>query len=142
MNVCKHDEKYWQEKLAAFLHDPPDKALSIYDHLSRAKEIRDEIYVTADQVLVDKADQVASGLDRTFLPDSKESGFIDFIKYPIITHPTGLNSKFTVGHLSRSSSDDVLRVVRTDSEYLPKKQPLRSFALFHYFRHVFPCRLA
>ena len=142
MSVCRHDEKYWQEKLAAFLHDPPDKALKIYGHVSRAKEIRDEIYVTADEALVDKADQVASGLDRTFLPDSKEGGFIDFIKYPIITHPTGLKSQFPIGHVSQSSSEDVLKVVRADEKHLPLEQPLKSFALFHYFRHVFPYRLA
>ena len=84
MSACKipqlfrADENYWQEKLAAFLHDPPDKALSIWGHVKRADFFKSELYVSADEELVKRADQVASGLDRTFLPEKEDNGEIKF----------------------------------------------------------------
>ncbi|SFM73680.1 type III-B CRISPR-associated protein Cas10/Cmr2 [Thermodesulforhabdus norvegica] len=139
----RNGENYWREKIAAFLHDPPDKALSIADHVKRSKLFTDELHVSPEELLVDKADQVASGLDRTFLPDSKAGGFVDFKKNPVITHPTGKNGSFSVPLNTLSShSEEVLQVIRQDENNFPKAQPERSFALFHYLRHVLPYRLA
>ena len=97
----RQDESYWREKLAAFLHDPPDKALAIRGHEERAKQIRDELYVSAsDENLVKHADQVASGLDRTFLPETQEGGFINFREHSFITHPTGETNPLDIGSIS------------------------------------------
>ncbi len=141
--IFRDDESYWREKLAAFLHDPPDKALAIRGHEERAKQIRDELYVSAsDENLVKRADQVASGLDRTFLPETQKGGFIDFSKHPFITHPTGQAEPFKIRPVKKGSPEEILKVIQKDEDKLPEKQPQRSFALFHYFRHVLPWRLA
>ncbi|WP_022853903.1 type III-B CRISPR-associated protein Cas10/Cmr2 [Thermodesulfatator atlanticus] len=149
MTACKipqtfrGDETYWREKLAAFLHDPPDKALDIRGHESRAKTLRDKLFVSADDDLVLRADQVASGLDRTFLPRKEDQGDIDFCQNPVITHPTGQNRSLKLKSFPKKCTlEEILELIAKDEEKLPDTQPLRSFALFHYFLHVFPYRLA
>ncbi|AEH45213.1 CRISPR-associated protein, Crm2 family [Thermodesulfatator indicus DSM 15286] len=146
MTACKirKDENYWREKLAAFLHDPPDKALSIWGHVKRAEKLREKIYVSADENLLSRADQVASGLDRTFLPERESGGEIKFPEYPVITHPTGKTSPFNLGPFSNFNLQNILSqieiLIAQDSNNFPKHY--YSFALFHYFRHVLPWRLA
>ena len=142
MDILRNDEGYWREKLAAFLHDPPDKALSLKGHIGRAKEIAGEFYVSADEVLVSKADQVASGLDRTFLPGVQEGGLIDFRKRPIITHPTGQAEPLDLGHIPECSVEDVIELIRKDEQAIVKSEVPKAFSIFHYFRHVLPHRLA
>ncbi len=141
--IFRSDETYWREKLAAFLHDPPDKALDIRGHESRARALREKLFVSADDDLVLRADQVASGLDRTFLPGKEDHGAIDFRQNPVITHPTGQKSSLKLeGFPEKCNLEEILELIAQDEEKLPRSQPLRSFALFHYFRHVFPYRLA
>lgn len=142
----RQDKDYWLEKIAAFLHDPPDKALSLYDHIQRAQVLRERLYVSAQDDLVKKADQVASGLDRTFVPDSDRGGFVDFTKNPIITHPTGTSGTLQLKGVPRScNTEELARIVSSDEEkFAPDNHDavVRNFRLFHYLRHVFPHRLA
>lgn len=141
----RNNEDYWREKVTAFLHDPPDKALSIWDHVKRVERIKDELYISADGNLIGKADQVASGLDRTFLPDSQEGGFIDFLKEPVITSPTASGKNLKLANTLAVAEDcfqNIIELISKDENFLPKNQPLRSFALFHYLRHVLPYRLS
>lgn len=149
MTACKipplfrNSANYWREKLAAFLHDPPDKALAIRGHEERAKQIRNRLGIPdPNGSLVKRADQIASGLDRTFLPETKEGGFVNFREHPSITHPTGKTDSFNIGPVSTCSPKEILSLLQKDEEKLPGLQPQRSFALFHYFRHVLPWRLA
>lgn len=83
---------YWNRKLAFYLHDPPDKALAIPGHEARAKELRELLQVPAPDVgLWQRADIVAAGMDRAWLPgyeaEAQKSGAVDFPLNPQLTHP-------------------------------------------------------
>ncbi|MBX6423232.1 type III-B CRISPR-associated protein Cas10/Cmr2 [Thermosulfurimonas sp. F29] len=136
MSAFKRSEEYWREKLAVFLHDPPDKALSIREHVSRAARLKDILYISAEESLLKKADQVASGLDRTFLPRREEGGQIEFPHHPRITHPTGKIEAFDLRSLSTGAEESLTRLVEHDTQRLND-----FFSVFHYFRHVLPWRL-
>ncbi|MEJ5300474.1 MAG: type III-B CRISPR-associated protein Cas10/Cmr2 [Thermodesulforhabdaceae bacterium] len=141
MNL-RSDENYWQKKLAAFLHDPPDKVLGLRDHIGRSRELIGELYLTtAEEHLIKKADMIAAGLDRAFLPGKDEGGLVDFIKSPVITHPTS-KAHLTMKNSFADTSKDLITLLEDDENQLPRTQPLRSAALFHYFRHILPYRLA
>ena len=85
--------KYWQNKISLFLHDPICKALDIKSHESVAKQIADKLHQSYPvHEEYSKADIMASGLCRTNLPgynsNEKYNGSIDFTKYPTITNTT------------------------------------------------------
>jgi len=63
------DAIYWKRKLAAFLHDSPEKVLSIVDHEYRARRIAGEI--PDDERSRKEADWTASAADRLPLPSSR-----------------------------------------------------------------------
>lgn len=86
---------YWNRKLAFYLHDPPDKALAIPGHEERARGLRELFHLPApDEGLWQRADGVASGLDRAWLPGydpaTEKSGAVDFCLAPKLTHPVSL----------------------------------------------------
>jgi len=139
----RSDKKYWEEKLAAFLHDPPDKVLALRGHEERGKMLQESLYLPSpDEILISQADQVASGLDRTFLPDRQAGGYVDFSKNPIITHPTGENAHLQMGPVSSGNFADLQQLIEADINGLPQKDRISYlFSLFHYFRHVLPYRL-
>ncbi len=62
---------YWKRKLAAYLHDSPDKVLSILDHEERARRIAGEIPL--DERSRKEADWAASAADRLPFPPSSET---------------------------------------------------------------------
>ncbi|HEY5893503.1 MAG TPA: hypothetical protein VIT91_09750 [Chthoniobacterales bacterium] len=59
---------FWKRKLAAFLHDSPDKVLSIVDHEKRAERISG-CALESDQARKE-ADWAASAADRLPFPPS------------------------------------------------------------------------
>jgi CRISPR-associated protein Cmr2 len=92
LTAFRHDPGYWDRKLAHYLHDPPDKALAIPGHAERAKELRKLGHLPdPDEGLWQRADVVAAGLDRAWLPgydpDPRHSGAVDFRLAPKLTHP-------------------------------------------------------
>ena len=84
------NSKFWQDKIKAFLHDPPDKALILgsgISHEHKRDEILDKINLVYDKRL-DTADHIASAMQRLSL--SEDLGkfhiyFVDPIK-PIFKH--------------------------------------------------------
>ena len=102
---------YWNHKVKAFLHDPPDKAIHIPGHEERSNRLLDAlgIQATLDPGEYKRADIVASGMDRTPLPGystaKEQNGAIDFCKQPAITHPTGTDGALhLIGLLSDEES--------------------------------------
>lgn len=94
--LFRPDTDYWKYKLANYLHDPPDKALGIPGHEERSQELCDRLDLPRpDKNEYQRADQIASGMDRTCLPgysaDQNQNGAVDFLKHPMLTHPTGAN---------------------------------------------------
>lgn len=65
--------RLWSDALVAWLHDPPDKALSIVDHVSRARRyasaaLGDAVTESDMQIL---SDSLASASERLPMPDAR-----------------------------------------------------------------------
>lgn len=94
MPFKKQDQSYWNNKLLAYLHDPPDKVLDIKGHEERAKKILEAFGLQIPTNFNDikkMADVIASGFERGDFPSYNENpnqnGAIDFKSSPILTHP-------------------------------------------------------
>lgn len=95
------DTSYWNNKIAAFLHDPFDKALKIPGHEGRAVEYLKALGVESCQEKFWKtADVLAAGFERAVLPgyqaDEKTSGAVNFLQNPVTTHPVSSNSRIGI----------------------------------------------
>jgi CRISPR-associated protein Cmr2 len=71
MSTPSPDATFWQRKLAAFLHDSPDKVLDILDHENRARRIAGEI--PPDERSRKETDWAASAADRLPFPPSRDT---------------------------------------------------------------------
>jgi len=82
------NQNYWKEKIYAFLHDPPEKAIILFngpEHEKRAKEIREKLGVEnvgINSEYVKTADHIASGIDRPLYKLLENR--VNFIKKPEI----------------------------------------------------------
>ncbi len=94
MAWIKPDEKYWENKIIAYFHDPVDKVFQIKGHEKKANEIIKTIigFDKPSDEFWKKADGIAASFERGVLPSyskiDEESGAIDFVNNPIITHST------------------------------------------------------
>ncbi|MCB4205239.1 type III-B CRISPR-associated protein Cas10/Cmr2 [Deferribacterales bacterium Es71-Z0220] len=100
--AIKLPKNYWNNKFWAYMHDPFDKALDVKTHISRANQLV-EIYTGLSQPNEEfwkKADAIASGFERgqitSYDKNEEKSGAVDFLKEPIITHPTGESSPLRI----------------------------------------------
>ncbi len=101
MTFKKPDSSFWNAKLAVYLHDPFDKALQIKGHETRAQKLREAFGVDADEPPNwKKADGLAAGFERGTLPgydsDENSSGFVDFTRFPVLTHPVSEKGRLEV----------------------------------------------
>lgn len=66
----------WGEMLAAYLHDPPDKALNIYDHFSRARRYAEVAFgrPVSEAELKQRGDALASAIERLPVPTAGPDG--------------------------------------------------------------------
>ncbi|MBM3298872.1 MAG: type III-B CRISPR-associated protein Cas10/Cmr2, partial [Deltaproteobacteria bacterium] len=153
--VFREQADYWDQKLANYLHDPPDKALHIPGHEDRAKALRDLLRVPSpDDTRCQRADWIASGMDRTLLPgydqDISRSGAVDFLKSPFLTHPTGASKGLNIEIESDINYVGIFQkireMVKSDAESLATrfegKRELLTPARFHYIHHALRKRLA
>ncbi|MDI6893167.1 MAG: type III-B CRISPR-associated protein Cas10/Cmr2 [Bacillota bacterium] len=67
------DQRFWEQKIVAFLHDPPDKLLlGLGDHESRTQALLTQLLgrppESAELELARKADSVAAAMDRAAFP--------------------------------------------------------------------------
>ncbi len=120
------DIDYWNHKVKAFLHDPPDKAIHIPGHEARANRLLDALGIQAslDPAEYKAADIIASGMDRAVLPgyspDAQKNGAIDFCRHPAVTHPTGADGQLSLS-LPISNRKELLHQVETEMCALLKK---------------------
>ncbi len=97
----KLTNNYWDHKFWSYMHDPFDKAFDIKGHVKRAKELC-EIFglEPPNENFWKKADSIASGFERgqivSYHKEESKSGAIDFLKNPIITHPTGEKAHLSI----------------------------------------------
>ena len=75
----------WEDKIKAFLHDPPSKALNIPGHKEMSGKLLDIWYIAkgGDEVY----DQISAYADRPGVPGHKEGCSVNFVEAPEITHP-------------------------------------------------------
>ena len=93
MTTLQTDTRYWNNKFAAFMHDPFDKVFRIPGHEERAAELM-ELYgisMSNDQFWK-KADAMAAGFERGQVPsfnkDETRNGAINYLNNMILSHPT------------------------------------------------------
>lgn len=155
-NGFLQDSAYWDEKLAAYLHDPPDKALRIPGHEERSRRLLDILgpLPQPDPGLIRMADQTAAGMDRTQLPGHSAradlNGSIDFLGRPLLTHPTAREAVLPLQlDMTREDCASVARaieaLIEADIERVcdsfPGRPELLSPARFHYVHHALRERL-
>jgi len=95
MTWQKPDINYWNNKFASYMHDPIDKVFDIQKHADRAADLL-KLYglQMPNNEFWKKSDGIASGFERGQITghnkwDESKSGSVDFLKKPVITHPTG-----------------------------------------------------
>ncbi|MBA4417605.1 MAG: type III-B CRISPR-associated protein Cas10/Cmr2 [Syntrophus sp. (in: bacteria)] len=75
----------WEDKVKAFLHDPPSKALRIPGHKTMSGKMLDVWYAPSGGD--EKYDQIAASADRPGVPGHGDGCSVDFIEAPELTHP-------------------------------------------------------
>lgn len=115
MKFKKPDTAYWNDKFAAYMHDPIDKVFQIQGHEERgAKQLEIFGLQKPNDEFWKKADSIAAGFERgqvpTFSKDENLNGAIDFLKNPVITHPTSNKSQLNISlaeSLSAKNANDI-----------------------------------
>ncbi|MBW2609539.1 MAG: type III-B CRISPR-associated protein Cas10/Cmr2 [Deltaproteobacteria bacterium] len=111
MKFQKPDTGYWDAKFAAYMHDPIDKVFQIRGHEERgAKQLEVFGLQKPSDEFWKKADSIAAGFERgqvpTYSKNSNLNGAVDFLKNPIITHPTSNKSRLTINLPESLSRED------------------------------------
>ncbi|MBW1924970.1 MAG: type III-B CRISPR-associated protein Cas10/Cmr2 [Deltaproteobacteria bacterium] len=101
MTFEKPDTGYWERKFIAYMHDPLDKVLQIPGHEERAAQFLDKYGLQKpNEEFWKKADAIAAGFERGQVPsyssDPNRNGAVDFMKHPIITHPTSAKAQLRI----------------------------------------------
>jgi CRISPR-associated protein Cmr2 len=92
----------WEDKIKAFLHDPPSKALNIPGHKEMSDKLLDIWYIAkgGDELY----DQISASADRPGIPGHQEGCSVNFTEAPEITHPISKGRlKFNLTHPNISS---------------------------------------
>ena len=157
MDFQKPNSSYWDEKLAAYLHDPIDKVFDVRKHEERAAKLLEVFGIQKpnDKFWI-KADCIAAGFERgqvpSYSPEKSRNGAVDFLSDPILTHPTSNKAKVIIkmDKSVASGADEMCRhlldfIAKCISEYSDRFRgdPERfSFARFLYTHLVLRFLLA
>jgi len=111
MKFKKPDTAYWDNKFAAYMHDPIDKVFRIQGHEERgAKQLEAFGLQKPNDELWKKADSIAAGFERGQVPsysgNPKLNGAVDFLENPVITHPTSDKSQLKINFTENFSTKD------------------------------------
>lgn len=101
MKFQKPDSSYWDNKFAAYLHDPIDKVFDIKMHEEvSARQLEIFGLQKPNEKFWKKADSIAAGFERgqvpTYSDDPAKNGAVNFSDNPIITHPTSAKAKLKI----------------------------------------------
>ncbi len=122
MTWKKPETSYWNNKFAAWWHDPIDKVFNIQKHEEWAAEYMQVFGMDRpNDEFWKKADAIAAGFERGQIPsysaDEKKNGAVNFIDQPVITHPTSGKH----GRLNITGIDKKPETIHTDVlEFLRK----------------------
>lgn len=166
MTFPKPGASYWNDKLAAYLHDPVDKVFGIKDHEERAaKQLETFGLQKPNESFWKTADGIAAGFERGQVPsysnNPNQDGAIDFSVNSIITHPTAKNAQLEIAlsEVDRSGfacrvSVELLDFLRTnigmkpesggysDNDIFKNNPEDFAFARFLYIHHGLRFKLA
>jgi len=111
MKFKKPDTGYWDDKFAAYMHDPIDKVFQIRGHEERgAKHLEVFGLQKPNDEFWKKADSIAAGFERgqvpTYSSNPNLNGAVDFLKNPVITHPTSNKSHLNINFAENLSEQD------------------------------------
>jgi CRISPR-associated protein Cmr2 len=93
MSWQKPDTSYWNNKFAAWWHDPIDKVFNIQGHENWAADYLQIFGMDRpNDEFWEMADAISAGFERgqtpSYSPDANKNGAVDFAGKPVITHPT------------------------------------------------------
>ena len=105
MSWKKPDTSYWNNKFAAWWHDPIDKVFEIQKHEARAAAYMQVFGLDRpNEEFWKVADAISAGFERgqvpTYSSAENKNGAVDFTAFPIITHPTSETSHLKISGLS------------------------------------------
>jgi len=121
MSWKKPDTSYWNNKFAAWWHDPIDKVFDIQKHEERAAAYMQVFGLDRpNEEFWKMADAIAAGFERgqvpTYSSDENKNGAVDFTAVPVITHPTSETSHLKISGLSQEPDKIHMEAI----EYLKK----------------------
>jgi CRISPR-associated protein Cmr2 len=125
MKFKKPDTSYWDNKFAAYMHDPIDKIFRIQGHEERgAKQLETFGLQKPNDEFWKRADSIAAGFERGQVPTHSKNpnlnGAVDFLKNPIITHPTSNKSQLNINFAENFSAKDAKDISANLLEFLQK----------------------
>lgn len=125
MKFKKPDTGYWDDKFAAYLHDPIDKVFRIPGHEERgAKQLEVFGLQKPNEEFWKTADSIAAGFERgqvpTYSKNSNLNGAVDFLKNLVITHPTSNNAQLKINMSQTPSVKDADSIHSELLEFLRK----------------------
>lgn len=138
-------EVSWENKIKAFLHDPPDKALCISGHIQRSSEILKSIHIGGKNDSVNKADRWASSIQRiSWLSEGKEPlidfcmkewGDVEYTGQPVLKHTLSAAKK-EYGTLNKNHLDKILEIEKQTIMALTEKAEVKDkyFKIWRYFK--------
>jgi len=118
MKFTQPDRNYWDNKFAAYMHDPIDKIFQIPGHEERAAKLLETFGLQKpNDKFWKKADSIASGFERGHVPsyskDPNKNGAINFLENPIITHPTSEKAPLKI-EITGDNSEKRAKKIQTD----------------------------
>lgn len=125
MKFKKPDTAYWNDKFAAYMHDPIDKVFQIQGHEERgAKQLESFGLHKPNDEFWKKADSIAAGFERgqvpTYSKNTNLNGAVDFLEKPVITHPTSNKSQLNINFAENFSAKDAKDISSELLEFLQK----------------------
>lgn len=163
MTFQEPDTGYWERKMIAYMHDPLDKVLQIQGHEERAALFLEKYGLQKpNDEFWKKADSIAAGFERGQVPsystDPNKNGAVDFLKNPVITHPTSEQDRLKISlhgvddETARQINEKLLKFMESEvgmkagqggySDEFKGKEDLFSFARFLYTHLALRFKLA
>ncbi|MFH1514327.1 MAG: type III-B CRISPR-associated protein Cas10/Cmr2, partial [bacterium] len=125
MTFTKPDSPYWERKFIAYMHDPLDKIFQIPGHGERAALFLDKYGLQKpNDDFWKKADVIAAGFERGQVPsysaDSNKNGAVDFLKNPVISHPTSEKDQLRIS-MSAAEGETAKQINEKLLEFIEKE---------------------
>lgn len=116
------DIEFWEKKINALLHDPPQKCFNIKAHENQANQLATSLGIKLDKHDFKEADWIASAADRLNFPSYKSIGGANFSQKPYLTHPlSGVRLNLGLGTLlpSEINHQEIISAIQKSLHSIP-----------------------